>query len=104
MTITKPNRIDKLTDEQRARMAPFAQEWIERGHRTRPMTDEEWKVWEDGVRACYEYAGKKFPGVVVRVPSPIMRSRSVRVNHADRMSCSSRSRCGGVGRPWAAVA
>lgn len=70
--MTGITRITSLTDDQKSQMAPFAQEWIARGHRTRPLTEDEWQVWEDGVRACYGYAGKSFPGVVVRVPSPLV--------------------------------
>ncbi len=60
---TKPTRIDELTPAQRDRMATFAQEWIQRGWRTHPLTEEEWKVWEDGARKCYEYAGIPWPAL-----------------------------------------
>ena len=65
-------KLMSLTDEQRDRMTSFADEWIERGWRTTPLTEEEWKVVEDGMRRCYEYAGKPWPGNVVRVASPIV--------------------------------
>ncbi len=71
-TTTRRTRIDTLTPAQRDRMASFAQEWIDRGWRTRPLTEEEWQLWEAGARACYEYAGIPWPGVVVRAPSPIV--------------------------------
>ena len=45
-----PRRVDSLTREQRERMAPFAREWIERGWRTTPLTEEEWTVQEQGMR------------------------------------------------------
>lgn len=65
-------RLESLTPEQKARMGSFAQEWIQHGWRTQPLTEEEWKVVEDGMRRCYEHAGIPWPGVVVRVPSPIV--------------------------------
>ena len=65
-------KLTTLTPEQKDRMASFAQEWIQHGWRTKPLTEEEWSVVEDGMRRCYEYAGKPWPGVVVRVPSPIV--------------------------------
>ena len=65
-------KLTELTPEQHARMASFAQEWIQHGWRTKPLTEEEWQVVEDGMRRCYEYAGIAWPGVVVRVPSPIV--------------------------------
>jgi hypothetical protein len=61
-----------LTDTQRDRMASFAQSWIEYGWRTTPLTDEEWTVWEAGARKCYEFAGKPWPGIVIRVPNPMV--------------------------------
>ena len=65
-------KLMSLTPEQEARMGSFAQEWIQRGWRTTPLTEEEWAVWEAGARKCYEYAGIPWPGVVVRVPSPLV--------------------------------
>jgi len=65
-------QLTKLTPEQRDRMAPHAQQWIEYGLRTTPLTDDEWEMWETGVRQCYEYAGIRWPGVVVHVSSPIV--------------------------------
>ena len=64
-----PKRIDQLTDEQRARMSPWAQEWIARG---RDLSEPDWVAWEAGVRDCYRYAGIAWPGLVVRVPSPLV--------------------------------
>lgn len=47
-----------LTPEQAAAMAPYAQRWIrERGWRTTPLSEDEWRRVEDGIRACYRYAG-----------------------------------------------
>jgi len=65
-------RLQSLTDAQRDRMASFAQEWIEHGWRTAPLTEEEWRVVEDGMRRCYEHACVPWPNRVVRVSSPIV--------------------------------
>ena len=67
-------KLTELTPQQRDRMASFAQEWIQYGWRTQPLTEEEWAVWEAGARKCYEFAGVPWPGVVIRVPSPIVGS------------------------------
>ena len=65
-------KLTTLTDAQHDRMASFAQEWIEYGWRTTPLTEEEWAVWEQGARKCYDFAGIPWPGVVIRVPNPIV--------------------------------
>ena len=65
-------KLEALTPAQTARMESFAQEWIEHGLRTRPLTEDEWAVWEAGARRCYEYAQIPWPGVVVRVPNPLI--------------------------------
>lgn len=65
-------KLTKLTPEQEARMGPLAQEWIQYGWRTQPLTDEEWAVWEQGARRCYEFAGIPWPGRVIRVGSPMV--------------------------------
>ncbi|MBZ4576167.1 hypothetical protein [Mycobacterium avium] len=65
-------KLTELTPAQRDRMSSFAQEWIEYGWRTNPLTEEEWEVWEAGARACYEFAGVPWPGVVIRVSSPMV--------------------------------
>lgn len=67
-----PRRIDKLTDAHRATFAPYAAEWIDRGHRTGTMTDSEWEAIQAAIRACYRYAGQAEPRVIVRVPSPFV--------------------------------
>lgn len=64
--------IRELTSEQQLRMESFAQDCIQRRLRTTPLTPPEWAVWEAAVRRCYEYAGISWPGVVVRVPSPLV--------------------------------
>ncbi|WP_136244891.1 hypothetical protein, partial [Mycobacterium intracellulare] len=65
-------KLTELTPQQQERMASWAREWIEYGWRTTPLTEEEWATWESGARKCYEFAGIPFPGVVVRVSSPIV--------------------------------
>jgi hypothetical protein len=65
-------KLTELNEAQANRMASWAREWIEYGWRTTPLTEEEWSVWEGGVRKCYEYASIPWPNVVVRVPSPIV--------------------------------
>jgi hypothetical protein len=70
--MTTKKLLTKLTPEQEARMASFAQEWIEQGWRTMPLTEEEWAVVEAGMQRCYEFANIPWPGVVVRVPSPLV--------------------------------
>jgi hypothetical protein len=67
-----PKRIDQLSSEQKTRMSSFAREWIERGWRTTPLTEEEWALQADGMRKCYEYAGIPFPSTIVRVSSPMV--------------------------------
>ena len=42
----KHTLVTSLTPAQHDRMASFAQEWIEHGWRTQPLTEEEWAVWE----------------------------------------------------------
>jgi hypothetical protein len=64
-----PKRIDKLTEEQKARMGPWAEQWIERGLSTAPA---DFEAWEEGARACYWYTGIAWPGVVVRVGNPLV--------------------------------
>lgn len=66
------SKLMSLTDEQKAAMPAYAQSWIERGWRTGRLTEPEWAEWERGGRACYEFAGIPWPGVVVRVPSPLV--------------------------------
>src|ERR1044072_8583336 len=65
-------KLTELTQEQRDRMPSFAQEFIEYGWRTEPLTEAEWATWEAGAKRCYEYAGIRWPDVVVRGQSPIV--------------------------------
>jgi len=64
MNLTPPQR-DRIT------ATAWAQEWIEYGCRVTPLTEHEWETWEAGVRKCYELSGVPWPGVVVRVSSPL---------------------------------
>jgi len=66
------SRLMSLTPEQRAALDVHADEWITYGRRTEPLTEAEWAAWEAGARECYRLAGIDWPGVVVRVPSPIV--------------------------------
>lgn len=50
-------------------MASWADDWIARGLCCDPA---DWEAWERGARACYAHAGIPWPGVVVRVSSPIV--------------------------------
>src|SRR3990167_6775976 len=65
------NRIDRLTPGQEARMAEWADKWIEIGLRTEAADRD---LFERGVRECYRYAGIPWPGRVVWVPSPLVAS------------------------------
>ena len=62
-------RIDSLTPEQESQMGPWADRWIDFGLCTDPA---DWDAWEVGARRCYEAAGVDWPGVVVRVQSPLV--------------------------------
>ena len=64
-------RIDALTPEQTAAMHTWADEWIKRGLDTSPADRN--KV-EEGIRACYRYAGLDEPKVVVWVDNPLTLS------------------------------
>jgi hypothetical protein len=67
-------RITMLDDEQLAAMAPHAREWVGRALRTERF---EWSHWETAVRACYQYGGVAWPGVAVRVTSPLALARAL---------------------------
>jgi hypothetical protein len=49
--------------------AEWADQWIARGLSCEPA---DWRAWEAGARQSYTYAGIPWPGVVVRVASPIV--------------------------------
>ena len=62
-------RINKLTDEQKSHMDEHADKWIAYGLNTEPA-DFDQAV--EGIKACYEFAGLKWHGNVVRVSSPLV--------------------------------
>jgi Domain of unknown function (DUF6745) len=63
------SRIERLSDEQEARLEEWAERWVEIGLRTGPAERER---FEAAVRACYEFSGFDWHGVVVWVPSPLV--------------------------------
>ena len=65
-------KLTQLTDAQHDAMPGFAQKWIEYGWRTESLSESEWATWEAGVRKCYEFADIPWPGIVIRVPSPMV--------------------------------
>jgi len=67
-----PEVTTRLTSAQRDRIDSFSRQWIETTRRTATLTDEQWSVWETGARKCYEAQRAPWPGVVVRVSSPIV--------------------------------
>ena len=68
----RPKQLTVLTDELLDQMRAFAARRIEYGRRTGRLTDDDWAVWEAGARRCYEATGVPWPGVVVKVPSPLV--------------------------------
>ena len=64
-----PARIAKLTPEQKAAMAPFAEKWIRIGLNTK---EADFDTFEREVRRAYRFAGLGEPKTVIRVPSPIV--------------------------------
>lgn len=64
-----PTAIKELTAEQAAQMPAWADKWIEIGLRT---GEADWQTFEEGARECYHFAKIPWPGVVVRVPSPLV--------------------------------
>jgi hypothetical protein len=62
-------RIDRLGDDERARLDEWADRWIDIGLRTGPADRER---FEAAVRDCYHYASVPSPYRVVWVPSPIV--------------------------------
>jgi len=69
-----PDRIDALTDEQTAQLQPWADRWIAMGLSTEPADFDQFEVH---ARACYELAGLDWPGIVVRVSSPLAAAWAV---------------------------
>lgn len=66
------DQLTKLTTAQRDRLAVFLDDWIAAARSTTPLTDTEWQAWENGMRGYYADAGRDWPGVVVRVGSPLV--------------------------------
>ena len=62
-------RITKLTPEQRAAMAPFAQKWIEIGLAT---GEADWQTFDRNVRRCYEFTNLNPPKGIIHVSSPLV--------------------------------
>ena len=61
--------IKKLTENQKAAMAPFAQEWIKKGLQT---GETDWDTFDRYMPICYAKAGIPYPFRVVRVTSPLI--------------------------------
>ena len=82
-----PQRIEHLTPAQKARMAEWADRWIEIGLRTAPADRE---TFERGVRQWYRYAGLAEPRVIVWCPSPLVAVMAgpiaARLLHADGLA------------------
>src|SRR5688572_1251814 len=55
-------------------MEPHARERVGRALRTERF---EWSRWESAVRACYQFGGVAWPGVAVRVTSPLALARAL---------------------------
>jgi hypothetical protein len=68
------SRVSELDARQRASMAAHAEAWADRALCTDPV---DWAKWEAGVRACYQYAGVRWPGEVVRAASPLAMARAL---------------------------
>lgn len=62
------DRIDELTDEDRALMPVIVEKWIRKGVDVTPVDHA---VVEDGMRRCYEMAGLEWHGRVVWAGSPL---------------------------------
>src|SRR3990167_8624629 len=63
------HRISRLTDAEKEMMGPWGDEWIKKGLRTGTA---DWDKWEAAARKCYAFSGIPWPGVVVRVPNPMV--------------------------------
>jgi hypothetical protein len=64
-----PNRITRLTDQQRAAMKPWAEKWIKIGLSCEPANRE---AAEAAYRACYRFAGLRDDVPIIWVESPIV--------------------------------
>ena len=65
----KLKRITKLRPEWEAAIPEWNKKWIAAGLSTEPA---DFKAFERGAKQCYAFAGVPWPGIVVRVPSPIV--------------------------------
>lgn len=61
--------IGALTRGDRKQMASWVRAWIERELSCRPA---DWEAFEESARCCYRYNESRWPGVFVRVPSPLV--------------------------------
>lgn len=66
------DQLTELTSAQRDRLPAFLENWIAAARSTTPLTETEWRTWENGMRGYYGDAGRDWPGVVVRVGSPLV--------------------------------
>ncbi|MEO6793835.1 MAG: DUF6745 domain-containing protein [Mycobacterium sp.] len=66
------DQLTQLTTQQRDRLPSFVDEWIAKAHSTTPLTAAEWQAWDAGMHGYYSDARVAWPGVVVRVGSPIV--------------------------------
>lgn len=73
------DRLTELTTAQRDRLPVFLEEWIAKARSTTPLTETEWQAWETGMRGYYSDAGRDWPGVVVRVGSPLVGALAAQV-------------------------
>lgn len=69
---TRPTQLTEHVADQRDHVAAFVTQRIDYARSTMPLTEDEWAVWEAGARKCYELVGVPWPGVVVKVPSPVV--------------------------------
>lgn len=81
-----PNRIDKLTPEQIARMP----EWVEKWTKIGLCTDEaDWELSKRSIEACYKHAGLDPPISYIMVRNPLVLALSAPIvsyvlnNHAN---------------------
>ena len=66
-------RVNVLSDAARAALPAHLRAWTAQATSTDPV---DWKRWEAGVQACYQYAGLRAP-VVITVPSPLALARAL---------------------------
>jgi hypothetical protein len=66
------DHLTELTAAQRDRLPVFRDEWVASARSTTPLSETEWQDWESGMRGFYADAAHDWPGVVVRVGSPLI--------------------------------